>query len=120
MPLLKVHICSSEAPANKALLVKTLRDVMVQKLQIDEKLGQVILYETKPQHRSIHALRSNNFVLLEVLMYPERPAEVKELLMKELVEAVHKILKVNIKDINCCLIEVQQDNWFGGITPHNL
>ena len=120
MPLLKVHICSIEAPANKALLVKTLRDVMVEKLQIDEKIGQVILYETQPQHRAIHNLRSNNFIFLELLMYPERPVEMKEVLMKELVEAVHKILRVDIKDINCCLIEIQRDNWFGGITHHYL
>lgn len=89
---------------------------MVDKLQIDEKIGQVVLYETKPQHRAIHAARSNNFVFLEVMMNSRRPVEMKEVLMKELVEAVHKILKIDIKDINCCLIEIQQDNWFGGIT----
>lgn len=115
MPLIKVHICSAEAPANKALLVKDLRKVMVDTLQIDKKIGQVILYETQPQHRAIYSDRSNNFVFLEVLLYPGRSAEMKAVFMKGLVESVHKILKVDIKDINCCLIEVQQDNWFGNI-----
>lgn len=118
MPLLKVHICSTEAPANKALLVKTLREIMVEKLQIDEKIGQVILYETQPQHRAIHIDRSNNFVFLEVLMYPGRSAEIKEVFMKGLIEEVSKILKIDNKNINCCLIEVKQDNWFGGINTN--
>ena len=119
MPLIKVHICSTEAPANKALLVKTLREIMVEKLQIDEKIGQVVLYETQPQHRAIHSDRSINFVFLEVLMIPERPANMKEEFKAGLVEAVHKILRIDLKDINCCLIEIQRDNWFGGINHIN-
>lgn len=115
MPLIKVHICSAEAPANKALLVKNLREIMVETLQIDKTIGQVILYEAQPQHRSIYADRSNNFVFLEVLMYPGRTAEMKEIFMKGVVKSVHKTLRVDIKDINCCLIEVQQDNWFGSM-----
>jgi phenylpyruvate tautomerase PptA (4-oxalocrotonate tautomerase family) len=117
MPLIKLHICSTEAPANKALLVKTLREIMVGSLQIDKKIGQVILYETQPQLRAIHVDRSYNFVFMEVIMYPGRSTEMKEAFMKELVEAVHRILKVDVQDINCCLLEIQQNNWFGGLTP---
>lgn len=120
MPLIKVHISSLEAPANKTFLVKTLREVMVEKLKIDEKLGQVILYEAQPQHRAIQIDRNNNFVFLEVMMYPGRAVEIKEALMKGLVEAVYRILKVDIKDINCCLIEIQHDNWFGGISHKDI
>lgn len=116
MPLLKVHIRSSEAPGNKALLVKTLQEIMVEKLQINEKIGQVILYEAQPQHRANHPAKNNNFVFIELLLHPEKSTETKEILMKELVRAVHEILKVDIMDINCCLIEIQQDNWFNGIT----
>jgi phenylpyruvate tautomerase PptA (4-oxalocrotonate tautomerase family) len=116
MPFIKVHISSLEAPANKALLVKRLREIMVEKLQINEKLGQVILYEAKPQHRSIHTDRSDRFVFVEIYMHPGRTDEIKKILMESIVEEVHKILHVNPKDINCCLLEIPQDNWFGGIT----
>lgn len=117
MPLIKVHICSTEAPANKVLLVKTLREIMIEKLQIDKKIGQVILYETQPQLRTIHTDRSYNFVFIEVIMYPGRSTEMKEAFMIGLVEAVHRILKVDMQDVNCCLLEIQQDNWFGGLAP---
>jgi phenylpyruvate tautomerase PptA (4-oxalocrotonate tautomerase family) len=116
MSLLKVHICSSEAPANKALLVKILQETMIEKLQTDENTNQVILYETQPQHRVIQNIRGNNFVFLEVLMVVGMPFEIKRGLMKGLIEAVNKVLKVDLKDINCCLVEIQQDNWFA----HNL
>jgi phenylpyruvate tautomerase PptA (4-oxalocrotonate tautomerase family) len=112
MPLLKVHICSSEAPANKALLVKILQKTMIEKLQTVENTNQVILYETQPQHRLIQNIRSNNFVFLEVLMAVGMPLEIKRELVKGLVEAVNKVLKVDLQDINCCLVETQQDNWF--------
>lgn len=120
MPLIKIHISSTEAPANKALLAKNLREVMVEKLQINEKTGQVILYETKPQYRAIHADRSNSFVFLEVMMYSGRSSELKAAFIKGLVEMVHKILKVDIADINCCLIEIQQDNWFSSMKDVSL
>jgi phenylpyruvate tautomerase PptA (4-oxalocrotonate tautomerase family) len=116
MPFIKVHISSLEAPANKSLLTRQLRKVMLETLEIDEKIGQVVLYETQPQYRAIHAERSNNFVFLEVLMYPGRTMEMKETFMKGLVEAVNRIIKVDIQDINCCLQEISQDNWYGGIS----
>jgi phenylpyruvate tautomerase PptA (4-oxalocrotonate tautomerase family) len=115
MPFIKVHISSLEAPANKALLVKRLREIMVEELQINEKIGQVVLYEAKPQHRSIHTDRSDRFVFMEVYMYPGRTAEVKKMLMESFVEEVHQIFHVDPRDINCCLLEIPQDNWFGGI-----
>lgn len=114
MPLLKVHICSGEAPANKSMLTRRLRAVMIEALQIDEKLGQVILYETVPQLRAIHADRSMNFAFIEVMLYPGRTPDMKKALMKGLVEEVHRILNIDIRDISCCLQEIHQDNWYWG------
>ncbi len=115
MPLIKVHICQTEMPAIKLLLTKRLREIMIEHLQLDEKIGQVLLYEALPQHRAIHTDRSNSFVFIEVLMYSGRTKEMKTSLMKGLVEEVSKILKTDIKDINVCIIEIPSDNWYGGI-----
>lgn len=115
MPLIKVHICESESPANKPLLTKRLREVMVERLQIDEKIGQVLLYDTLPQYRSIHADRSNRFVFIEVLMYPGRTLAMKASLMQGLVAVTSNILKIDSEDINVCIIEIASENWYGGI-----
>jgi phenylpyruvate tautomerase PptA (4-oxalocrotonate tautomerase family) len=116
MPVLKVHISSAEAPANKPLLAKRLRDVMIEKLQISEKIGQVILYETSPQHRVVHSEKCNNFVFIEVLIYPGRSPAMKQSLMIALIQEVSGILKIDISDIDCCLQEIPQDNWFEGVS----
>lgn len=115
MPFVKVHISATESVPNKPLLTKNLREILVDKLQIDEKIGQVVLYETMPQYRSIHHSRSKNFVFMEILLYPGRSAEMKRSLMHGLVHEVNRMLRIDMEDINCCLIEVSQDNWYGGI-----
>lgn len=114
MPLIKVHICQTEMPAIKPLLTKRLREIMIERLQLDEKIGQVLLYEALPQHRAIHTDRSNSFVFIEVLMYPGRTTEMKTSLMQGLVEEVNKILQIDSRDINVCILEVSSDNWYGG------
>lgn len=118
MPLIKVHICQTEKPATKPFLTRRLHEIMIERLQLDEKIGQVLLYETLPQHRAIHSDRSNSFVFIEVLMYPGRTTEMKTSLMQGIVEEVSKILQIDIKDINICIIEVPSNNWYGGIS-HN-
>lgn len=120
MPLVKVHISATEIPAVKPLLTKRLREVMVETLQIDDNIGQVLLYEAVPQYRAIHSDRSNRFVFIEVLMYPGRTHEMKASFMQAMVEEVNKILNIDIRDINVCLIEIASDNWWGGISHDYL
>ncbi|MDF2841358.1 MAG: Tautomerase enzyme [Clostridia bacterium] len=114
MPLLKVHISSAEAPANKSLLVKRLKEVMIEKLQINEKIGQVLLYETSPQFRAIYNNRSNHFVFIEVSLYPGISSEIKQDFVTGLVEAVKGIFKIDVSDINCCIQEIPCNNWYSG------
>lgn len=115
MPIVKIHISSTEVPAVKPLLTKRIREILVEKLQIDEKIGQVLLYDTLPQYRAIHSDRSNNFVFMEILMYSGRTFEMKSDLMHGLVDEVHKLTKVEKRDINCCITEIPQENWYSGI-----
>lgn len=116
MPLIKVHVSETEIPATKPLLTKKIREVMVERLQIDDRIGQVILYEAPPQHRAIHSDRGNRFVFIEVLMYPGRTMEMKASFMQGLVDAVSSILKIDSKEINVCIMEVESNNWYGGIS----
>lgn len=118
MPLMKVHIASTEIPAAKPLLARKLREVMIEMLSLDEKTGQVLLYDAVPQHRVIHSGRSSSFVFIEVLMYPGRTKEIKNSLMQGLVEEVGKILHVDAENINVCILEVPSENWYSGLS-HN-
>ncbi len=116
MPIVKIHISSTVLPFQKPILVKEIRKALVEVLKIDERIGQVILYESLPQLRSAHESRSSSFVLIEVSMYPGRSPELKKDLMKKICSLTSRYLEVEEKDINCCILEISQENWYGGIT----
>jgi phenylpyruvate tautomerase PptA (4-oxalocrotonate tautomerase family) len=115
MPTVKIHISSTILPFQKPILVKEVRKSMVELLNIDERIGQVILYEALPQLRSAHESRSSSFVYVEITMYPGRSPEVKKALMQRICGLVSKFVEIDITDINCCIIEVPTENWYGGI-----
>lgn len=116
MPIVKIHISSTILPFQKPILVKEVRRSLSEILGIDEKIGQVILYETLPQFRSAHESRSSNFAFIEISMYSGRSAEIKKTLMKRINILVSKYLEIDEKDINCCIIEIPKENWCGGLS----
>ncbi len=115
MPTVKIHVSSTILPFQKPILVKEVRKAMVELLNIDEIIGQVILYEALPQLRSVHESRSSSFVYVEITMYPGRSSEVKKVLMQRICSLVSKYVEIDIKDVNCCIIEVSPENWYEGI-----
>lgn len=115
MPIVKIHISSTMLPFQKPILVKEVRKALVELLDIDEQTGQAILYEAPPQLRSAHESRSSNFVYVEITMYPGRDIQIKASLLQRITAVVSKYTEVDLKDINCCIIEIPADNWYGGI-----
>jgi phenylpyruvate tautomerase PptA (4-oxalocrotonate tautomerase family) len=115
MPTVKIHISSTILPFQKPILVKEVRKSIVELLNIDEHIGQVILYETLPQLRSTHESRSSNFVYVEISMYPGLSTEIKQTLLQKISSVISKYAEIDIKDINCCIIEIPAENWYSGI-----
>ncbi|MHB1394222.1 MAG: tautomerase family protein [Clostridia bacterium] len=115
MPTIKIHVSSTILPFQKPILLKEVRKSMVELLNIDERIGQVILYEALPQLRSAHESRSSSFVYVEITMYPGRSPEIKKALLHRICSLVSKCAEIDILDINCCIIEVPPENWYGGI-----
>ncbi|MGE5630310.1 MAG: tautomerase family protein [Caulobacteraceae bacterium] len=114
MPIVKIHISSTILPFQKPILVKEVRKSLVELLNIDEKVGQVILYESLPQLRSAHESRSSNFAFTEITMLPAESPDIKKALMQRINMLISKYLEIDEKDINCCIIELPQENWCGG------
>ena len=52
MPQVRIHISNSIDTKKKAMLVDSVRGHIPSVLQIDDRIGQVILYEA--EHRAIH------------------------------------------------------------------
>jgi phenylpyruvate tautomerase PptA (4-oxalocrotonate tautomerase family) len=48
-------------------------------------------------------------------MYPGRDKQVKSALLQRISSVVSKYTEVDMKDINCCIVEIPPENWYGGM-----
>lgn len=117
MPQVILHAASTIDQDSKAGLVRAVREAIPRVLGIDEMIGQVLLYETPPHRRAIHESRDGNFVVVEIMMYPGRTAEMKAKLANEILALVTKFTGVGAKDINVVIHEIPPENYMGG-TSH--
>lgn len=114
MPQVKVHISNAISEENKIKLVHAIRKIIPMTLNIDNKIGQVMLYES--EYREAHESRDKNFVFVEVTMYIGRNYELKQKLASLIISEITKYTKVDSKDINLVYYELNPDNYFGGTT----
>lgn len=117
MPFVKIHLSDSAQPDIIASLAADVRAALVEVLQIEEIIGQVMVYQTPKELRSAHISRDLNFVSIEIFMYQGRSAEMKKCLMEKINCLVHNALGVDYRDINCCIVELLPENCCGGV-PH--
>ena len=116
MPQIVIHSYKILDNKIKKIIVDEIRESIFKVLNIDEKVGQVFLYETNDFERSIHRSRNKNLIFIEINMYIGRTKDIKEKLMSKIVEIVYKYTKVNIDDIICLINEIKPENYFGGIS----
>ncbi|HKM17328.1 MAG: tautomerase family protein [Firmicutes bacterium] len=114
MPQVKIHM-SQVTKTDEHALVEEIRSTLVEVLGIKENIGQVMLYKTPAEFRSIHASREQDFVFVEITMYPGRTQEMKQTLCDKLSALINKHTQVGPSDIICCIIEVTPENYFGGL-----
>ena len=115
MPQVRIHTASAIDEENKNMLTQAIRDLIPRVLNIDNKIGQVMLYES--EYRAIHESRDRNFVFIEVALYVGRSHELKEKLAECIIAEVCKYTAVEKNDINLVYYEITPDNYFGG-TSH--
>jgi len=113
MPQVKIHM-SQETKTNELLLVTEIRKVLIEALGIDEKIGQVMIYKTPAEFRSIHESRDNNFVFVEINMYSGRSKEMKKNLLDKLCLVIKKYTDIELNNIISCIIEIPPENYYGG------
>jgi 5-carboxymethyl-2-hydroxymuconate isomerase len=116
MPQVKIHISNSLHSENKRKMTFAIRELIPVVLNIDSKIGQVMLYESK--YRASHPARDRNFVFVEVTMYSGRSHELKQKLADLIIAEIIRYTEGDVKDINLVYYEIPIDSYFGG-TTHN-
>mgnify|MGYP000915395778 CR=1 FL=1 len=114
MPQVKIHL-SQETKTNEPLLAGEIREALVEVLGIKENIGQVIIYKTPSDCRSIHKSRDRNFVFVEINMYSGRSQEMKKMLLDKICILINKHTNIDLSEIICCVIEIPPENYYGGL-----
>jgi phenylpyruvate tautomerase PptA (4-oxalocrotonate tautomerase family) len=114
MAQVKIHISSLINSENKNKMVESIRELIPATLNMDSRVGQVMLYES--EYRSIHESRDRNFVFVEVTMFSGRSNKFKEKLANLIISEIAKYVEVDIEDINLVYHELNSSNYFWGTT----
>lgn len=114
MPQVKVHM-SQETKVDEPVLAQEIRKALIEVLGIKENIGQVMIYKTPVEFRSAHESRDQNFVFVEINMYPGRSREMKETLLKRICSLFNEHANVDLSDVICCIFEVEPENYYGGL-----
>ena len=116
MPQVIVHASKKMTAERKTRMIREMREAIPKLLDIPDHIGQVIVYETAPENRSVHAGRDRHFIFFEATMYPGRTGAVKANFMHHFMELLSKFAEVNMGDINGVIHEIPPENYFGGAT----
>jgi phenylpyruvate tautomerase PptA (4-oxalocrotonate tautomerase family) len=116
MPHIIMHVSNIMDEGAKSAFLKRARATVNEVLQLDETIGQIILYESPPKHRCTYADRDPNFVFFEVFMYPGRSLELKAQLIERITYLITQVTGVEPKNIHAVIHEIPAGNYFGGIS----
>ena len=117
MPFVKIHISSSIKLSTQAKIVKEVREALVNTIDIKFNHGHVVVYDSPLTSRCVHESRNNNFVIVEIIMFPGRSADMKENLFYSLTKIIQNHTGLKEEDILITIIESERDNWAkGGIS----
>ncbi|NLM68894.1 MAG: tautomerase family protein [Firmicutes bacterium] len=112
MPLVKVHLSQTTKAAE--LLAGAIRETIVEVLGIAADIGQVMIYQTPVELRSVHNSREQNFAVVEIVMYSGRNRVIKEKLSEKICSLIKSHINIGLSDIHCYIIEIAPENYYGG------
>ena len=111
IPFVKIHIPSSIELSLREKIVKEVREALVNTIDIKFNHGYVVIYDSPVSSRCVHESRNNNFVIVEIIMFPGRSADMKEKLFHNLTEIIKNHTGLKGEDILITIIESERDNW---------
>jgi phenylpyruvate tautomerase PptA (4-oxalocrotonate tautomerase family) len=115
MPQVIIHMPSVIEEGPKAALLKKVRETLTTVLELDDVIGQVILYESPKIHRCASAERDPNFVFVETFMHPGREQRLKSKLMERIIHLINQYTDVDPKNILGVIHEIPRESYYGGL-----
>jgi phenylpyruvate tautomerase PptA (4-oxalocrotonate tautomerase family) len=110
MPLVKIYL-KNRVAIDKKGIANSLRVIMQQVLHVPLQDGPVTFLEIEDSNWFMPEGWDEEFVFVEVLMFPGRKKETKEILISEFADALSQFLSISKNSIITTLHEPILDNW---------
>lgn len=110
MPLARIEVRRSWPPEQVQALMEAVYLAFREALKVPEGDKQIRYIEHKPEHFAVPPGRSENYTLVEILMFPGRSLDAKRNLYKSII-ARFGALGIAPIDIFIVLSEPPLDNW---------
>lgn len=110
MPLAKIEVRRSRPAAEVTALMEAVYLAMREALKVPEDDRQIRYIEHRPEHFWVPPGKSENYTLVEVLMFPGRTMEAKRTLYQGIVQRFGT-LGIAALDVMVVLTEPPKESW---------
>jgi len=111
MPLVRVNLLKGKESEYKKALLNCIHDGIVESLGVEEwdRFQRIIEYDNNDFEKP--SFKSDNFMIIELTLFPGRTKEQKGLIIKTITEKINEKLLVSPEDIFIVIDEPSFDNW---------
>ena len=110
MPIARIEVRKSWPAEKQQFLIQALHAAMLEALKIPERDKQIRFVEHRPEHFAVPPEATENYILVELSMFPGRSLEAKRNLYQGIVKRFGEI-GIEPKDIFIVLNEISRENW---------
>ncbi|MEW6726592.1 MAG: tautomerase family protein [Bacillota bacterium] len=111
MPLVRIEMRAGKPAAYKKAVLDGVHEALVQAIKIPDHDRNQRLYELDADHFEISPTKSENAVIIEIVMFKGRSAEAKKRLFQAVVANLGKNPGIDGNDIIIVLHEPPLENW---------
>ncbi|MFA5269899.1 MAG: tautomerase family protein [Methanoregula sp.] len=111
MPLVKISLRKGRSPGYKRALLDGIHSALVGAFKIPDSDRNQQLFELDPDHFEIASTKSDQFVVIEIIVFPGRSPEAKKNLYAAIVKNLEESPGIPGNDVVIVLHEPPMENW---------
>lgn len=121
MPQVKIYGLTDTLTALKPKLSDVIHQCMQEALGIPENKRFQRFIKLHPDDFYFPGDRTEQYLIIEIIMFEGRSVDVKKQLLRILMERIHTRLEISINDIEITIFETSKHNWgIRGVTGDEL
>ena len=111
MPLVRVDMRKGKSPEYKKTVLDCIHEGLVEAIQIEDWDRFQRIVEIEPDDFEYPSFKTENFMIIELTIFPGRTAEQKASAIQKITEKLQQKLAINPTDIFIVIHEPPFENW---------